>query len=259
VAAFEFYVASESDRLQQFDELVARLGGPTLACDRESMDRFGAWLLDALEWGEDQDRAPKWFRSQGIGHEVSADSLYLIEGLGTRFAACLREHAPELEWRLCTTTLHSLECYQRPVLEPIHLAPPIPASAALYKARDEVPGRQRQWLRGAWDAWQSTLAAARAGGFVKQPDDFLPLEEIAIDPYDHERFNAQIWIPEGAEAALGEARFAELSVRLARLKGIEDLVHEDREVFLIRVAPDQDLDALRSRVVGVVGRMKDAA
>ena len=58
---------------------------------------------------------------------------------------------------------------------------------------------------------------------------------------------------------LGERLFEELPTRLARLKGIEDLVHEDREVMLIRVAADADLDQIRTRVVGVVRRMKAAA
>jgi hypothetical protein len=94
---------------------------------------------------------------------------------------------------------------------------------------------------------------------VARDDDPLPLDEIGVDPYDHDHFNAQIWIPEGAEPVLGEARFRALPDRLARLKGIEELVHEDREVMLIRVADDQDLDDLRRRVVAVVKRMKRAA
>jgi hypothetical protein len=64
---------------------------------------------------------------------------------------------------------------------------------------------------------------------------------------------------EGALAVLGEERFEELPRRLARLKGVLDLVHEDREVFPIRAADGQDLDELRRRVVGVVRRLRDAA
>lgn len=258
VAAFESYVATEPDRLRRFDELVARLGGPALDCDRDSMERFGSWMLDTLEWGEDQTGAPEWFRSQGTGHELSADSWNLIDGLGATFAACLRAEAPELEWRMCTTREHQPGCYQSPVLEPIHLAPPIPASMASYRARDADVERQRTWLAAAWDGWQATLAAARARGFTIEQDD-LPLEEIVVDPYEHELYNAQIWIPEGAEFTLGEERFAELPTRLGKLKGIEEIVQEDREVFLIRVADDIDLDGLRRRVVGLVRRMKQSA
>jgi hypothetical protein len=94
---------------------------------------------------------------------------------------------------------------------------------------------------------------------VEDEDDLLPLDEIAVDVYEHPRFNAQIWIPEGAEAALGEARFLELPGRLGRLKGVEEIAHEDREVFLVRVSSGRDLDAVRTGVIGIVRRMKKAA
>lgn len=256
VGEFEAYVAGEDNRLRGFRELVDRLGGPTLGCDRESMARLGVWLLDSMEWGEPPPDPPSWFTPRRTGNELSAQSVALIDGGETHFAACLRAEAPQLEWRLCTTKIDAY--YQRPVLEPIHLSPPIPVGRVVTLAREEGPNPD--WLATAWDAWERTLATHRASGFVQEPDDFLPLDEIGVDPYDaHPRFNAQIWIPEGAEAALGEARFLELRDRFAKLKGVEDVVHEDREVFLVRVAADRDLESLRSSVVGVVRRMKQAA
>jgi acylglycerol lipase len=255
VAEFEAYVAGEDERLRTFDEIVARRGGPSPGCDRESMDRFGAWLVDALEWGEPPSNPPKWVPRAGTGHELSADSIALIDGLATRIASCFRAAAPQLEWRLCTTKIDAY--YHRPILEPLHLCPPIPATKVFSVAREDAP--DRHWLGKIWDAWERNLEAVRARGFVDIPDDPLPLDEIVVDEYEHPRFNAQIWIPEGAEAVLGESRFVELPARLARLKGVEELVHEDREVFLIRAAPDRDLDSVRTGVVGVVRRMKQAA
>jgi len=255
VAEFEAYVASEDDRLRRFRQLVDRLGGPTLGCDRESMGRLGVWLLESMEWGEPPRDPPSWFTPRGTGNELSAQSVTLIDGAEAHFAACLRAAAPELAWRLCTTKIDAY--YQRPVLEPIHLSPPIPVGRVVTLAREDNP--DPDWLGGFWASWQGVLEAYRARGFEEASDDFLPLDEIGVDAYDHERFNAQIWIPEGAEAALGEARFLELRDRFAKLKGVEDVVHEDREVFLVRVAPDRDLESLRSSVVGVVRRMKQAA
>ena len=90
--------------------------------------------------------------------------------------------------------------------------------------------------------------------------DPLPLDEVAVDPYDGDPWNAQIWIPEGAEAVLGTERFERLGDRILRLKGVEDLAWEDREVMLIRVAPGLDPDDLRRRVVALLRRArKDAA
>jgi hypothetical protein len=255
VAEFEAYVAGEDERLARFRELVDRLEGPTLGCDADAMNRLGAWLLEAIEWGEPPTNPPAWFTPQGAGNELSAASVALIDGAETHFAACLRAAAPELEWRLCTTKIDAY--YQRPVLEPIHLCPPVPVGIVVSHARkgDAHP----DWLGNAWTVWRRDLEALRARGFVVEEDDPLPLDEIGVDPYDHERFNAQIWIPEGAEAVLGEARFLQLQDRFAKLKGIEEVVHEDREVFLVRVAKDRDLDAVRNSVVGVVRRMKLAA
>ena len=255
VAEFEAYVAGEDERLARFRELVDRLEGPTLGCDAEAMNGLGAWLLEAIEWGEPPTNPPAWFVPRGTGNELSAASVALIDGAATHFAACLRAAAPELEWRLCTTKIDAY--YQRPVLEPIHLCPPVPVGSVVHLARngDAHP----DWLGNAWTVWRRDLATLRARGFVVDEDDPLPLDEIGVDPYDDERFNAQIWIPEGAEAVLGEARFVALQDRFAKLKGIEEVVHEDREVFLVRVAKDRDLEAVRNSVVGVVRRMKQAA
>lgn len=110
-------------------------------------------------------------------------------------------------------------------------------------------------------AWREQLAKLRTTG--PADDDGLPLDEISVDPVDPDdyggRFNATIWIPEGAEAVLGEQRFEEVPHRLAGLKGVLDLIHEDREVFLVRVEDGQDLDALRRRVVGMIRQLRQAA
>jgi hypothetical protein len=91
-------------------------------------------------------------------------------------------------------------------------------------------------------------------------DDALPLDEIEVGEYGpHDRFNIQIWIPEGAEWALGEERFEGLVDRLRQLEGVSDLVQEDREVYLARGARGIDLAALRARVVDIVRAERTAA
>lgn len=253
-AAFEAFVAGEPDRLARFGSLVARLGGPPPACDRESLAQLGAWLIDALEWGEPGPGRPAWATPSATGHQLSDESVDLIDGLAAHYASCLQQLEPLLEWRLCTDRIDAY--YQRAVLEPIHLTAPGPMLRAISVARSETPNRE--WLGELWDAWQMALERMR-----NRPhdlvDDPFPLDEIAVDPYDGSPFNAQIWIPEGAEAVLGKDGFLALPGRLARLKGVEDLVHEDREIMLVRVAADQDLDELRRRVVGVMRRLKRAA
>jgi hypothetical protein len=108
VAAFEAFVAGEQDRLARFTALVARLGGPPPGCDRESMARLGAWLIDALEWGDPGDEPPDWAADLGgTGDELSSDSLWLLDGFAAHYWACLREREPSLEWQLCTDRIDS--------------------------------------------------------------------------------------------------------------------------------------------------------
>ena len=255
-AEFAAYVDDQPQRIARLREIVRRRGGPAPDCDPDVLDRFGAWLLEAIEWGARDERPPEWAQ-RPAGHEISAESAALVDGVAAHLAACLLGDAPEVGWRLCTQRIDAY--YQRPLLQPLHLLAETIVARILIGARAYPP---RPAPLGEWlAAWRQGLASIRTQGPVD--DDPFPLDEIAVDgvdPADYGgRFNATIWIPEGAEAVLGEGRFEELPRRLARLKGVLDLVHEDREVFLVRVEDGEDLDELRRRVVGVVGRMRKAA
>jgi hypothetical protein len=214
------------------------------------------WVLEALEWSAPDERPPDWVQRQA-GHEISAESAALVEGVAAHLAACLRTLEPEVEWRLCTQKIDAY--YHRALLQPLHLLPETVSAGILIGAQADPPRAEQ--LGGRLVAWREGLSRLRQQG--PGEDDAFPLDEIVVEPVDPAhyggRFNATIWIPEGAEAVLGEERFEELPRRLARLKGVLDLVHEDREVFPIRVADDQDLDELRRRVVGVVRRLQEAA
>jgi alpha-beta hydrolase superfamily lysophospholipase len=255
-AAFEAYVADQPRRVAAFEVIVQRRGGPALDADPESLDRLGAWLLDALEWAEPGERPPGWAR-RAAGSELSAESAALVEGATAHVIACLRRLEPDAEWQLCTERIDAY--YHRPLLQPLHLLPETVGALIVMGAQSDPPRAEPLGRRLV--AWREQLARLRR----EEPadNDALPLDEIAadgIDPSDYGgRFNATIWIPEGAEAVLGQERFEELPRRLARLDGVLDLVHEDREVFLARVEDGQDLDALRRRVIGVVRRLQNAS
>ena len=255
-AAFDAYVAAQPERIARLEAIVRRRGGPALDCNAEALDRLGAWVLEALEWSAPDERPPDWVQRRA-GHEISAESAALVEGVAAHLAACLRTLEPEVEWRLCTEKIDSY--YHLPLLQPLHLLPETLGAGILIGAQADPPRAEQLGRRLL--AWREQLARLRREGSAD--DDALPLDEIGVDPVDPAqyggRFNATIWIPEGAEAVLGEERFEELPGRLAKLKGVVNLVHEDREVFLIHVADGQDLDELRRRVVGVVRRLREAA
>ena len=255
-AAHEAYVASEDERLARFRDQVARGGGPELTTSREGMVHLGAWLLDAVEVGPRDVDPPAWAKVALIGpmRRLSSESLWLIDGAATHVAASLRSLEPTLHWELCTDRIDAN--YQRTVLEPIHLAPPVPATGFFNQlTKDEPDG---EWLARPWDAWVEAIEMVRAHPDALDADP-LPLDEVAVDPYDGDRWNAQIWIPEGAEAVLGTERFERLETQIRRLKGVEDLAWEDREVMLVRVAPGTDPEDLRRRVVAVLRRARKSA
>jgi hypothetical protein len=213
-------------------------------------------VLDALEWSAPGERPPGWVQRQA-GHEISAESAAIVDGVAAHLVACLRTLEPDTEWHLCIEKIDSY--YHLPLLQPIHLLPETVTGGILSAAQADPPRAEQLGRRLV--AWREQLARLRGEG--PADDDALPLDEIGVDPVDPAhyggRFNATIWIPEGAEAVLGEERFEELPRRLARLKGVVDLVHEDREVFLVRVDDGQDLDELRRRMVRLVRRLREAA
>ena len=47
-------------------------------------------------------------------------------------------------------------------------------------------------------------------------------------------FDWEIWVDEAAEFALGTAVFDSLESRFIAIAGVTDVVHEDRELFLVQ-------------------------
>ena len=255
-AAHDAYVASEDERLARFRDQVVRRGGPELMATHEGMVQLGAWLLETVEVGARDAEPPVWAgrASVGPGARLSSGSLWLIDGAATHVAASLRSLEPTLHWELCTDRIDAT--YQRTVLEPIHLAPPVPVTGVFNQlTKDEPDG---EWLARAWDAWVQAVEVVRDNPQALDADP-LPLDEVAVDPYDGDPWNAQIWIPEGAEAVLGTELFERLGERIGRLKGIEELAWEDREVMLVRLAPGTDTEDVRRRVVSILRRARKAA
>ena len=146
-AAHEAYVASEDERLARFRDQVARRGGPELAATREGMARLGAWLLDAVEVGPRDADPPAWAngaidRSDAAAFEREPLAHRRCSQPRGGFSTSLE---PTLRWELCTTRIDAN--YQRTVLAPIHLSPPVPATGIFNQlTKDEPDG---EWLATA--------------------------------------------------------------------------------------------------------------
>jgi len=67
-------------------------------------------------------------------------------------------------------------------------------------------------------------------GFPPKMEDFFG--EMS-PPYNH-KWKYQLWIEEWAEPYLGAVQFQSLLSRFASVSIIDEVVHEDREIFLIK-------------------------
>lgn len=253
LAAHESYVAGETGRLEAFRELVARGGGPMLSADREGLAALGAWLHDAIDDRGPRDADPPRISRrylQGRLARVSSEGLWLADGAATFVMAALREREPALHWALCTDRRDHF--FQRTLLEPRHLLPEALAISLLKRLVETDPADEP--LVTAWDG---LIGGERRAG--SEPDDLLPLDEVEVEAYDGPDWDATLWIPEGAEPALGKARFQGLFDQVRALDGVRDLAWEDREVMLLQLAPGTDLARLRGGAVAILRRaLRDA-
>ena len=247
------FVTSEGERLAAFEARVGAGGGPDLDSTRDGFARLGAWLLDAIGEGGRSGSEPEW--AQGLAGPVrrlSTESLWLIDGTAAYVLASLRESASQVRWELCTDRRDSY--LHESLLEPLHLSTDLVVGNLL---RSLLASQTTQdWLARIRDPMVNRLETMRG---VTESDEALPLGEVAVAPYDGDPWNAQLWIPEGAESVLGRQRFEALAPAIEGLTGVRRLAWEDREVMLVELAPGTDLDALRQRIVELLRTARKAA
>jgi hypothetical protein len=229
--ALRQYVESEEDRLRWFEAKLVEAGGEP-DYTRESLRAAGVLVRDRLRPPAGQ---PMPFEHLGD------EGRQLIDGVAAYFAACLRRRHPQLGWRLDTYPKSAF--YQRPILAGVpgfELYPPTPVATRLLAAWSEEP-QDDDWLVKLFDGWAGRLHRPKA---VAMPIDDIDVVRIEDDP----EWDVEIWIPEYAEQALGDAEYQRLPVRLGRVPGIRKLAWEDRERFLARVEKDTELDEVKSSI-----------
>ena len=247
-AAFEAYVSSEAARVDEFRRIVASRGGPPEAIldrSRESLGPLGAWLLEPVPPGPEDDQKPIWAFDRD-DDDPYLKASWLPDGLGTYVFAMLRERHPSLTWVLETDRRSIYE--GMPLLAglgPVEQMAYAAAQGGLSIARDRSP-RDPDWLMQLFDRW-SALAAETAGaqspGTVVDPDD---LEDVTVeDIEDDPDWNAELWISEAAETVLGREAYDGLYDRFAAIPGVERLEWEDREKFLLRLRAGTSAAAVR--------------
>jgi hypothetical protein len=156
-AYFERYVETEGDRLDAFRDLVERLGGPTIDLSRDSLQPLGRWMLTAVVDGPRDGEIPLW---AGPMPQVSwsGDSIRLVDGLATYFAAALHERHPKLRWQL-STLKYDID-YQVPTLG--GLSPVRPMLVGLERGRSADPP-DGDWIVRLFDTWDHSFDHASTG------------------------------------------------------------------------------------------------
>jgi hypothetical protein len=239
-AAFEAYVSSETARVDDFRRTVTSRGGPpeaTLDLSRESLGPLGAWLLEPMPPGPEDDHRPVWAWDRPDDDPYLKGS-WVPDGLGTYVFAMLRRRHPSLTWKLedDRRSIHE----GKPVLVglgPIEVLPYAAMKGYLIRARQASP-RDPDWLVKLFDAWSAALATKAAGTDAGAAGADLDdeVEDVSVEPIEGDRdWNAELWISEAAETVLGREAYDGLYDRFAAIPGVERLSWEDRERFLLRL------------------------
>jgi hypothetical protein len=243
-AHFDRYVATEGQRLESFRYLVERLGGPSRAeldLSRDSLRPLGSWMLDATVDGPRDGDIPFWAQPMPAYQlTLSGDSIRLVDGVATYFAAALHRRHPALQWAL--TTMKIDVDYHAPTLG--GLMPVRPMRVGLDRGRSAEPP-DGDWLLRLFDVWDGSLASAGEAG----DDDEMPaVDDVEVERTDMPGFDVEIWIPESVEALIGSEAFDALETRLAALPGIRKLVWEDRELLYAKLDRGTRIPELRDRI-----------
>lgn len=249
--AFAMYVATEGARVDAFRRAVATRGGPTeseLDLSRDSLRALGAWFLQPLPPGPEDELDPHWAVIFPEGHP-DRQRGWLLDGLTSYFAAALRRRHPELSWRLNEDRRH--ESYLRPVLGSFNGAHfwPFTPVAGQWKQTTTQESPDRAWLVKLFDYWSARApaeAAAQDGVTSEGDDNLRELQDVEIEPIKgYPDWNADLWITEAAEPILGEREFERLEARFAAIPGVERVGWEDREHFLLRLRKGSDIAVIR--------------
>ncbi|HZM73427.1 MAG TPA: hypothetical protein VFC71_08600 [Candidatus Polarisedimenticolia bacterium] len=249
-AAFEQYVSSEAERVDDFRRIVASRGGPReaeLDLSRDSLGPLGAWLLEPVPPGPEDAWRPVW------AFDRAADDPYLVgswlpDGLGSYLMAMLRQRHPSLTWKLeddRRSIFHGLPLLAG--LGPIEQLPYTAALGNLDRARKGPLPHDPAWLVKIFDMW-SDLAAKTSGTVAPDAEVELDreLDDVTVEAIEGDRdWNAELWISEAAETVLGREAYESLYDRFAAIPGVERLEWEDRERFLLRLRRGADRDLIR--------------
>jgi hypothetical protein len=249
----ERYVSGRAERLATFMAEVRRRGGPADRLDEsiESLEPLWSWFLarhrprrwfggphrmpssptaDAVVRADD----PPWwydFHPQ-FAQELGPYLTRFVTGLADYVFACALRSRPDARWALGKG--RSMAHFQHPVLHidgrgDIDYAIPIAlVRLGLRGERNLEPNAIRRWL----EQWLGMDPAHEA----ELERLSRPLAAYAVETIDDSRFTHQVSFDDVISHRQGR-RIARLVEALAADPRVEEALHEDREVVLVRAAP----------------------
>lgn len=261
-AILDRYVSGRAERLATFMAEVRRRGGPADRLDEsiESLEPLWSWFLaehrprrwfggphrmpssptpDPVMRAED----PPWwydFHPQ-FAQEMGPYVARFVTGLADYVFACALRSRPDSRWALGKG--RSMAHYQHPVLHidgrgEIDYANPIAlVRLGLSGERNVEPDALRRWL----EQWLGMDPAHEA----ELERLSRPLGAYIVESIDDPSFTHQVSFDDVISHRQGR-RIARLVAALAAEPGVEEAVHEDREIVLVR-APGlsaTDLEAI---------------
>lgn len=250
-AIFDRFVSGQPDRLAAFMAEVRRRGGPIERLDYsiESLEPLWGWFIAAhrpRRWFGGPHRKPRspvadavmrgadppwWydFHPQ-FAQELGPYVARLVTGLSEYLFACAQRAHPESRWALGKGP-RSMAHFQHPVLqldgrgEIVYSSPIVMALLGLRDERNQEPEALKRWL----EQWlgMDPVHEAELERLAR------PLAAYAVDVIDDVRFTHQVSFDD-AVAHRQERRVARLAEGLAAAPDVEEAIHEDREVILVR-------------------------
>ena len=273
-AIFDRYVSGRADRLATFLAEVRRRGGPAERLDEsiDSLDPLWSWFLsehrprrwfggphrmpsspiaDAVMRAEDP---PWWYEHHPqFGQELGPYLARLVTGLADYVFACALRSRPDARWTLGTG--RSMAHFQHPVLHidgrgDIEYAIPISlARLGLRGERNVEPDALRRWL----EQWLGMDPAHEA----QLERLSRPLAAYAVEAIHDSRFTHRVSFDDVISHRQGR-RIARLVEALVAEPRVQEAVHEDREVVLVR-APELSGSELESILASLWTRRADGS
>lgn len=260
-AIFNDYVAGHAERLDAFVAEVRRRGGPADRLDRslESLDPLWSWFIaehQPRRWFGGSHRMPSspvadeimraadppwWydFHPQ-FARELGPYLARLVTGLADYVFACALHASPASRWVLARSSAH----FRHPVFqidgrgERDYASPITMALLGLRGERNTEPEAARRWLEqwlGMDPEWEAELERLSR-----------PLGDYIVEAIDDQHFTHQVSFDDYV-AHRRERKIERLVELLPTQPGVEEAVHEDREVVLVR-APGLSASELESIV-----------